>query len=175
VIGEAPSDSSDKKDYYILERYIEPSYLNTTDSISHYDIETCQRKSQWVSFRDEKGILVEREHSYSYSYPGAASNLSDAGYEYEVTETIVDATETESGGTLELISEYTYVVEWKEQVEEVTVPAGTFECERKLKYDTDGELMKTSWYSDKAKRIVKSIDHRTEETMELIWYSIADT
>jgi hypothetical protein len=61
-----------------------------------------------------------------------------------------------------------------ENIEEITVPAGTFQCFKVLKYDDQGNLIQTTWRSDKTKLFqVKMTDPAEEDAVyELISYSM---
>lgn len=59
--------------------------------------------------------------------------------------------------------------------ENVTVPAGEFKCFKMVVYNetSTGNVLSTEWYSEEAKRTVKSIDHETGDTSDLISYSLS--
>jgi hypothetical protein len=61
-----------------------------------------------------------------------------------------------------------------EKIETITVPAGTFKCFKVLKYDESGNLIQTTWKSDKTKLFQVKIDDPTEidSSYELISYSV---
>jgi hypothetical protein len=58
-----------------------------------------------------------------------------------------------------------------DNIENVTVPAGTFESFKIIVREGD-VLAETRWYSDIVKNEVKRIDHQTGEVWELISYSV---
>ncbi|MCJ7813574.1 DUF3108 domain-containing protein, partial [bacterium] len=71
--------------------------------------------------------------------------------------------------TQDTTSIYTYIVE---KIEEIEVPAGTFNCFRIVKYNEDGDKEVTWWYSDDAKTNIKEFEHETGEDIVLVSYSV---
>jgi hypothetical protein len=93
------------------------------------------------------------------------------GNEFEVVEsqersqTVMGETTTET-----VTSTETYRVE---EIEDVTVPAGTFECYRAVRYDNSGSPVATSWYSDEVRWFVKETDHESGAETVLVSYSLS--
>ena len=61
-----------------------------------------------------------------------------------------------------------YVVE---KIEDVTVPAGTFRCFKIVEYES-GKGVTAYWYSDKAKKTVKIDDLTSDDSQQLLSYSV---
>lgn len=106
----------------------------------------------------------------SLEYPDGSPWPLEVGKEFKVTETtehtalIAGETDTETE---------TETTTWKvESKEDVTVSTGKFSCFVIKKYNEDGELLDTWWYSDEVENDVKNIDAITGDTGELESYSI---
>lgn len=82
------------------------------------------------------------------------------------TKTEISAGETKKETTTSVL---TLRVEGREQI---TVPAGTFDCFKIVRYDEGGSALKTEWYSDRTKANAKTIDHESGYTEELVSYSV---
>jgi hypothetical protein len=57
-------------------------------------------------------------------------------------------------------------------LEEITVPAGTFECFKVIEYDETGTTLSESWWSDRVKNDVKYIDYKDGYIYQLQSYSL---
>lgn len=108
--------------------------------------------------------------SLSYDFVDTFLYPLEVGRECEVVETETTAI-TMAGETQRETDTSTYVYK-VEKMEEITVPAGTFRCFKIVKYDGDGNSVQSSWRSDKAKGVVKSIDHEIGLVDELVSYSV---
>jgi hypothetical protein len=91
----------------------------------------------------------------------------------EVTSTVTETITTKVLGEKETETEtnlFTYKVE---SIEQITVPAGTFRAFKVVTYDELGSAVETSWVSDAVKSYpLKQIDHESEDTFELLSYSL---
>ena len=168
VTGE---DVTDGKSCYVLEGSFEPPFEGFISSVSlKLDKATMLLVRMQMSgeYRDMPFIAAS---SYSYEMLGKPYYPLEVGKECEVIETetttlkMMGETETETA-----TNTYIYTVE---KIEAITVPAGTFRCFKIVKYDEAGTAISTSWGSDKLKGYeVSSINHETEEVIELVSYSI---
>lgn len=61
-------------------------------------------------------------------------------------------------------------------LENVTVPAGEFECIKIVVHNgtSTGNVLSIEWYSEETKRMVKSVNQETGDTYELISYSLVE-
>lgn len=116
------------------------------------------------------GTPVSMETEATYEIISGARWPLEVGKEVQISESITFdlsmGDETQSETTTEI---KTYKVE---ALEEVTVPAGTFECFKISEYNETGEKITTTWHSDKVKINVKEIDYEVDETQVLTSYSV---
>lgn len=59
-----------------------------------------------------------------------------------------------------------------ENIENITISVGTFECFKIVKRNPVGQLVENRWYSSTAKNFVKIANHQTGETLELSSYQV---
>ena len=164
-------DITDGIDCYIMKYTFDPPNQGVIDSaIMKYN------KADLSLVRMEVSAEVEGEpfksvftYTYDITEPSAfpftvGKEYKEIQYETEIT-TIRGQTETKTD-TIITISKI-------EKMEEITVAAGTFKCFKILKYDEQGNLISTSWHSDKVKTMsVKTIDAGDGgKEYELISYS----
>ncbi len=166
VIGE---DIVEDKDCYIMISVLNPPFMGACESVSTIEKSTMDTITFQISGEyDETLLNTVRSYSYEYSEPDYPRYV---GKKWQVTETETSATvvEDEIYGETE-ITVFEYEVE---AIEEITLAAGSFRCFKVNKYDDTGSILTTSWYSDLVKGYkVKQIDHETDETMELVGYSV---
>lgn len=164
-------DVIDGIDCFIVEASFEPSFGGIMDTTTlKYNKETMLPLTVQTSgeYMDMPYIVAG---SYSYEFPGASRYPREVGKEYEVMETLTKST-TMVGEITTETEENTYIYKI-EKVEEITVPAGTFECFKEVQYSKTGmTALETTWYSETAKFSVKKIDHETGDTTELKSYSL---
>jgi hypothetical protein len=90
--------------------------------------------------------------------------------ECQVVETIT-STIKQTGESNTETNTYTFKVE---NIEQITVPAGTFKCFKIVMYDKDGKPVITEWESDETKMyMVKGVDIQNSGTTELVSYSVS--
>jgi len=107
--------------------------------------------------------------TYSYQFVGDMLYPLQLQKECQVIETITTIKETGESNTE--TDTYTYKVE---NIEQITVPAGTFECFKIVMYDKDGKPVMTEWDSDETKMyMVKGVDPENNVTTELVSYSVS--
>ncbi len=112
----------------------------------------------------------ETSVNYTYTYFDSLMFPLETGKTWKVKETeSIMATISNETTTQDTTNVYTYIVE---KMEEIKVPAGTFNCFRIVKYNEDGKKEVTLWYSDDVKSTIKELEHKTGEDMELISYSV---
>ncbi len=172
VIGE---DILDGVDCYVIEINTNHPVLGSLDNYSSaivmFDKATLNTLRMQYTYEvqgelTEAVVTISEEHSES-PFP------FKVGKTWETVETEISSW-TSMGDTRSATEKYIYMygIEAKEMV---TVPAGTFECFKLVQYDDDGSTLQTSWASDATKMInVKTYDHETDETVELISYSVSD-
>jgi len=164
VIGE---DVVNGKLCYILNSIFEPPLLPQMLLIvdkSTLDIMTI------LSFIITEEDSFETNVNYSYTYFDSLMFPLETGKTWKVkeTESILTTIRNETI-TQDTTSIYTYIVE---KIEEIEVPAGTFNCFRIVKYNEDGDKEVTWWYSDDAKTNIKEFEHETGEDIVLVSYSV---
>jgi len=170
VVGE---DIVDGKDCYVIEAKIEPLLLGIiSNRTTEQDKVTLDNVRLKLSGEIQGETYVTAiTFAYEYSEPPFPYEV---GKSWQVT-AIVNATETMRGHT-EQIDEweetYTYEIE---KMETITVPAGTFECFKIIRYDEDGPLS-IYWRSDEVKLFnVKTYEYWMDGVSEeLISYSVSD-
>ena len=61
-----------------------------------------------------------------------------------------------------------------EQIEDISVPAGTFRCFKSVKYNEDGKVYFIEWNAEDTKFYqVKTLDPETGDVVELVSYSVS--
>ena len=166
VVGE---DVTDGKNCYVMEGSFEPAIVGIVSSVSV----KIDKATMWPVRDQTSGELMGYPfviaNSYNYSAEGSLYPLQ-VGKELEVieteTSTITSMGETQ---TETVTNVYTYKVV---EIEQTTVPAGTFECFKIVTYGEDGSARQTQWRSDTTKWMVKRIEHETGDVTELVSYSV---
>ncbi len=162
---------SDEDDgYYVLETSYDPILpMNISRLTSKLD-KQIEKVIEQEYAGEDMGVPFNSISSYSYTASDSNRPLC-VGKTWEViqetTILISSLGETEKTTTT---NTFFYKVD---QLEKVTVPAGTFECYKTIKYENDSPI-ETSWHSNEVKLHVKKIDHRSNESTELISYSISN-
>ncbi len=163
-------DVIDGKDCYVITSIIDPPMMGSIDEATLcFDKETLQTLASYTSSK-YLGKIFEQIKSYIYTYSSFPYPLS-VGKRWTITET--ESTSSIWGEDFDSEIEanvYTYEVE---SIEEITVPAGTFECFKVVKYDDTDSIMETSWKSPLVKSDVKQLEQDTGDVMELTGYSVS--
>jgi len=169
VIGEEMVDGIE---CYVDETEIDiPLFATSSNSIGMIDKATLDIISIQFTI-EEQGELVETTIMSSYQHSESPFPLY-LGKTWETTERKT-TTLTANGVTETETEENTFVYKI-EAMETVTVPAGTFECFKRVKYSEDGYILQDSWPSETIKLTnVKSYDYEMANLMELISYSVSD-
>jgi hypothetical protein len=108
--------------------------------------------------------------TYSYKFMGDMLYPLQKGKECQVSETVTSTTK-DTGESNTATDIYTFKVE---NIEQITVPAGTFECFKIVMYDKDNTPVITEWESDATKMyMVKGADPQNNITTELVSYSVS--
>jgi len=167
----AGEDGTDGKNCYVMRGTFEPPYQGfLTDASVKFDKATMQMVRMQMSGQYQNMPFVSAV-TYSYDFPGSLPYPLQVGKEYSVIETET-TTVTVMGQTQTSTETKTYIHK-VEIMEEITVPAGTFRCFKIVRYDEQRNLLSTSWVSDKVKGYdAKTIDAKTGEVAELVFYSI---
>jgi hypothetical protein len=171
VVKVTGEDMTDGKDAYVLEAMIDPP-LNAT-GISKMTGKVNKHTMEWIRQQasgEINGISFTMATSYSQKFSEMPFPYS-IGKSWEVTEE--ESNVFSSMGRSEKTTETNTYVYQVEKIEKVTVTAGTFECFKILKYDDDENVVDTYWYSGKVKQNVKELDNETNETIEMVSYSVA--
>ena len=174
--------SSDNVTYtYVVAR--EEAYELPLDNTFYYAIEgTVSPATEWggnirqwcykttLEPRVDRVFGGDRDQistlTYTYSadpWPLAVGKSYTVGVSASTDYTVGEGGETHSSSrSLEVTVE---------NIENVSVPAGVFEC-FKIVTREGGTLVETSWYSDVVKREVKRVDHSTGGYVELTSYQV---
>jgi len=142
------------------------------DGVSKYALDIDRATMAEVRMQGT-GSIDGSSFTVAVTYSDAFSDMPfplSVGKIWEEKRTISTVT-TETGEPQESRETKDYVVKVS-RLENVTVPAGTFECYEILRYDNNNVLQRTSWYSDKVKQAVKEIDGDNDEIRELVSYSL---
>ncbi len=117
-------------------------------------------------------IVTSTSHQYADYITGYIHYPLAVGRQWEVEEVAtITFTAMEQKQTETKTNTYVYKVE---EIEQITVPAGTFKCFKIVQYDKNGNSIKTSWVSDQTKHHeIKEIDHATGDVLELVSYSVS--
>ncbi len=177
VIGEEVTGG---KDCYVIEMEMTVGVPGVPLEIDFLYIDTrkvdkATMEILWsLASGESSGISTTAESTYSYEY---SNQYLAHGYPYEVGKAW-EVTRTENFNmtimeydreSITNVEAYGYEVEG---IEEITVPAGTFECFKIVKYDDSGTPLETTWQSVTTKGAnVKLVDHEDNETWELTSYS----
>ncbi len=156
---------------YIIEMAYQPSFDEIVDTI----IMTADRSNMLpIEIRvlnESMGDQFDVVNTYTYEITGSPYFPKKVGNEttliemYTYVSTVYGNTET---GTETSTSVYKV-----EQIEDVTVPAGTFKCVKEVEYDETGTAIGATWQTlDAGFYTVKTIDYETSDTEELVSYSI---
>jgi hypothetical protein len=161
----------DGKDCYVTLSTFEPPLMGNISEISiMYDKATlCWERLQMSG--EVQGEPFVGEYNYTDEFLGEPLYPLEIGKECKVKETYTLSVQVGSEIQQESHTEtFTYKVE---EIEEITVPAGTFRCFKIVKYDHSDNEFNTFWQSDKVKQYnVKFMDHLIGEVDELVSYSV---
>ncbi len=158
---------------YIIDGSVEPLISDIVDKMT-------QKMDKYTLFPFEERMYNEDDPSsfdmttsYSYQisgdpyFPMKVGNVST----FVSTEKTVTAT----NGITETSTVNVTEIYKVEGIEDITVPAGTFKCFKVVRYDENNTALDITWESAKVKHFsVKKLDSETNETSELISYSISD-
>lgn len=164
-------DVVDGKECYVMQSSFEPPLCRVVSSaLVKIDKETMFLL--WMQTSGEyEALPFTMESRYSYEVLGEPYYPLEVGKECKVIETgVISITMMGETQKETEIKTYTNKVEG---VEEITVPAGTFECFRIIKYNEAGNALETWWESAEVKQYsVKYIDHVSGDSYELVAYSM---
>jgi hypothetical protein len=153
-------------DVYVLHGTFQPAMFGVVSTINgKMDKQTSQMLEM-----DSIGTTYSLTITTTYSFSGSPMFPLRVGNSSEVTET--DKIVRTVNGETETITETHKYVYKVEKIESVSVPAGTFECFKQVKYES-GKVMEIDWVSPDVKLYdVKSVDNDTPMTTELLSYSL---
>ncbi|MBN2029924.1 hypothetical protein JW824_06725 [bacterium] len=175
-VGDTPCEIinrvTDEKDIegkscYVLKSEFDPPLLPS--SILIMDKATMDVVSISSVEEIENGT-IELTLNYSYEYFDTLMYPLEIGKTWKVIET-ENAITSVMGENHIYDSTFVYINKI-EKVEEITVPAGTFDCFKIVSYNEEGQMTMTWWYSDDAKNDIKEYNHETGEDLVLTSYSI---
>jgi len=165
------TDVIDGKECYVLDISMDPPMFGLIDTVTAMMDRSTMLFLEMKSAGEAPDGAFEFRSTHTYELPDEPPFPLAVGKEYTVVET--ETTTTTISGESDVETEtntYTYRVE---AMEEVTVPAGTFQCFRVVKYGEEGQRLETSWLAPEVKMFeVKSVDHETDEVAELLSYSL---
>ncbi len=164
VIGEMDVGG---KSCYVLESKFDPPLLPSSTLIM--DKVTMDVVSISSVEETENGTF-ELTLNYTYEYSDTLMFPLEIGKTWKVIET-ENAITSVMGENLIYDSTFVYINKI-ENIEEIIVPAGTFDCFKIVSYDEEGQEKMTWWYSDDAKNDIKEFNHETGEDLVLTSYSI---
>ncbi len=168
VIGE---DIIDGTECYVMEALVEPPVEGLNKVLAYMDKSTLDPiKSQMSG--ESMGNLFVLDTIYTYSYSSFQYPLEvGKSWDVQITET---RTTNFNGQSTTDTTERLYFYE-VEIIENITVPAGVFECFKIVQYDDTHSPLNTSWVSEETKLFdVKEIYHQSNESKELISCSFSD-
>jgi hypothetical protein len=160
----------ENRDCYIIEMSFDPLISYTQDGV----VSTVTSHRYWADKATALfGVKSESSGNYNgtdftftttYSYdPWASLFPLEIGKEVETESTITQYFDGSQAGE-PMVTTEKYRVDSKEGV---TVAAGTFSCWKIIMSDGASNVTGTTWYSDKVKSMVKSIDAAGNIMMEL--------
>lgn len=170
VTGE---DVVNGRDCYVFEVSVEPSFEGLIDLMT---IKRDKATMEEITVQ-KSGEYMDTPYTismiYSYIISGENPYPLELGKEYKEIVTMNSTTTIEGEDPETETEENTYIYKI-EAIEEITVPAGTFECFKIVKYDEEGtNVIQESWASDEIKQYtVKKIDYASGKTTELKSYSL---
>ncbi len=164
-------DVIEDKDCYVVVSIIDPPLMGAIrEATVSFDKETMETLTSHTS-GNYQGDVFDQITTYTYTHSELPYPLS-LGKKWTVTET--ESTFSTFGEQFESEIEtntFTYEVE---AIEEITVPAGSFECFKIVKYDDEESIVETSWQSPLIKQFsIKQIEQDTEDVMELTGYTVS--
>jgi hypothetical protein len=168
-------DATNGKNCYVV-KVSAPSptveWLKDESSILMYDKDTM-----FITKMQEAGMHRDTPYtqtvSFSYQFSGDPPYPLEVGRELKVVETYTNTQTPAIGDPFSETLTRTYIRKI-ENMEQITVPAGTFRAFKIVQYDEDGAPLTTEWRADETKHIpVKQIDHETGDIRELLSYSVA--
>lgn len=165
----AGEDVVNGRDCYVFEVSVEPPFEGLIDHMTiKRDKSTMEEITVEFMYTRYKTSMI-----YSYEISGVNPYPLEVGKEYTEIVTMNSTTTIEGEDPETETEENTYIYRI-EKIEEITVPAGTFECFKIVKYDEDGtNVIQESWASDEIKQYtVKKIDYESGKTTELKSYSL---
>ena len=158
------------KDCYVVEATAEPPYVGIISAMTAAIEKATSLPVAVQSSGQFLGLPYEVVAEYEYEIGGDPLFPLRVGNENAVMETLTSTATIMGETTAETETKsYTRTVEG---VEEVIVPAGTFECFKIVERYEDGTTKNTQWYSDAVKWTVHEEDHESGEVARLIRYSL---
>jgi hypothetical protein len=155
-------------DCYIAEREYDPALAGVTTETFWIE-KTTQDAIRMQCSLEVSGVTVTGSMVVESEYTGDERWPLEVGSEWTETATITNTFEA-YGQTEKETFEYT--IDYRvEEIEEVTVGAGTFRCFKVVSSEL-GQDTAVYWYSDKAKASVKIEDLEAGESKRLLSYSV---
>ena len=164
--------------YYLVESEIDPPVSSVIDA---YAIKLEKDSRFILELKTPKklsGSIYEMEITYTYEFIDCSYYPLVVGNECTVSETekrlLTGTVKNEQSVPVDTYitttNEFTYRAS---NFEEITVPAGTFDCFKVDQYNQEGEMVRTSWKSPQVKYLeVKGIGYPSGNVTELISYDI---
>ncbi len=164
-------DIVDGKDCYVTEATSSPPFMGFVEStFLKKDKETGELiRLQYSGELAGEPFTYSIIYSYSYSEPKYPIRVGKIWEETETQTITTDIAQETETNTKENALKYEV-----KTIEEITVPAGTFDCFRTVVYDDRGTHMETYWQSLETKMLpVKHVNHVTGDTNQLVSYSLS--
>jgi hypothetical protein len=157
----------EKNDCYILKALYKPPFMGIVSSTieTPKNIPSFPIRTEITGREGFKGVIECR-----YEFLDVSFWPLEVGKEVKVIEALKQTTIW--GGKKNVENKKNTHIYKVEAIEEVSVPAGTFNCFRITESHEEGETLRIGWYSDKAKVEVKSIDYEIGVAAELTSYHL---
>jgi hypothetical protein len=164
---------SDGDEYTITTEIIGEEVVNGKDcyiatlSMDNYNSKEWIDKTTLFPIKNETS---DGTITYSYQFQGDTLYPLKINKECKAVETIT-ATSKETGESNTETNTFTFKVE---NIEQITVPAGTFNCFKVVEYDTNNNPVAIQWESKETKMyMVKAVESQSNATTELVSYSVS--
>lgn len=160
------------KECWVVTMSFDPTYMGTESATGRVD----KSNGELIQFQaptEFMGMDCMLSVNYSHYWQDGSSSLQEVG---EQATMVTKKTETADceGETYTETETMTFTCK-VEEVEEITVPAGTYTCFKIASYNETGEKVSVEWHSDEVLPAVKTVDYENEielVTRELKSYSV---
>jgi hypothetical protein len=161
----------DNQDCWIIETTFEPAYGGSVTGMTN----KYEKIDLDIIFSEYHLTTPGEFTTFTYKIRGTAYYPLAVGKE---AQEITDQGMISGNATIAQTENSTITTTTKvEKIEKITVPAGTFDCFKVLKYDDQGNLIQITWRSDKIKlfQVKMSDPDEPEAVYELISFYTPDS